>query len=340
MNDLFLRSCRGEAVPRRPVWLMRQAGRYLPEYQAVRKTTDFLSLCRSPELVAEVTLQPVDILGVDAAIIFADILLVLEAMGCELRFQPGDGPVFPDPVRQRADIARLEIPDVDATLGYVFDGLRLTRQRLADRVPLLGFAGTPWTLAAYIVEGGTSKSFHHLLGWSHRDPVGMAELLDLIAEVTIHYLRGQVEAGAQALQLFDTWGGLLSLERWRDLAMPSLRKIVDALQGSVPLIYYSNGTSHLLPLLAELPVQVLSVDWRLPLSEIRRQVGSDKVLQGNLDSTTLLATPEVVRQRTLEMIEDGLGGAHIANLGHGILPMTPVENAKTFVKTVQGRNID
>ncbi len=340
MNDLFLRSCRGEAVPRRPVWLMRQAGRYMPEYRAIRAKTDFLSLCKTPDLVAEVTLQPVDFLDVDAAIIFADILLVPEAMGAELRFQAGDGPVFPQPVRRRQDLKHLHVPDVEATLGYVFEGLRRTRKRLENRVPLLGFAGTPWTLAAYVVEGGTSKSFPHLLGWSHRDPAGLAELLDLIAETTIHYLRGQVAAGAQALQLFDTWGGLLSLERWRQIALPPLQRIAEALAGQVPLIYYSNGTGHLLPALAELPVDVLSVDWRLPLSEVRRQVGSDKVLQGNLDPTTLLAPPEVIRQRTLQMIDDGLGGAHIVNLGHGILPMTPVEHAKAFVETVKARTLD
>lgn len=336
MNDLFLRSCRGDAVPRRPVWLMRQAGRYMPEYRAVRAQTDFLTLCRTPELVAEVTLQPVDILGVDAAIIFADILLVPEAMGGQLSFQPGDGPVFANPIRSREDLAQLHIPDVDKTLGYVFDALRLTRQRLGGRVPLLGFAGTPWTLAAYMVEGGTSKVFHHLLSWSYRDPNGLAELLDQIAEVTIHYLKGQVKAGAQALQLFDTWGGLLSLERWQSLALPSLQRIVEALSGSVPLIYYGNGTGHLLPALADLPVEVLSVDWRLPLSHVRNQVGEGKVLQGNLDPATLLAPPEVIRQRVQEMIDDGRGGAHIANLGHGIWPMTPVPHAKAFVDAVRG----
>ena len=237
---------------------MRQAGRYLPEYRAIRQKVDFLTLCKTPELAAEVTIQPVDILGVDAAILFADILLPLEAMGAELQFVKGDGPSFPDPVRTREDIARLRNPEVDETLGYVFDAMRLVRRELDGRVPLLGFGGTPWTLAAYLVEGGGSKHFEHLLAWSYGDPQGLAVLLDRIAETSIAYLQGQVAAGAQALQLFDTWGGLLDLERWRAVALPPLRRVVDALKGQVPLIYYINGGAHLLPGLAELPVVALA----------------------------------------------------------------------------------
>ncbi len=334
VNDLFLRTCRGEATERRPVWLMRQAGRYLPEYRAIRQRVDFLTLCKTPELAAEVTIQPVDILGVDAAILFADILLPLEAMGAELQFVKGDGPSFPNPVRTREDIARLHAPEVDETLGYVFDAMRLVRRDLEGRVPVLGFGGTPWTLAAYLVEGGGSKHFEHLLAWSYGDRQGLTVLLDRIAEVSIAYLNGQIAAGAQALQLFDTWGGLLDLERWRAIAMPPLRKIVDALKGKVPLIYYVNGGSHLLPAMADLPVDVLSVDWRQPLSEVRRLVGP-RVLQGNLDPAALLAPIPEIRRRTAALIEQGEGGGHIVNLGHGILPMVPVENAKAFVEAVQ-----
>lgn len=334
-NDLFLRACRGEAVERRPVWLMRQAGRYLPEYRAVRQKVDFLTLCKTPELVTEVTLQPIDIIGVDAAIIFADILLVLEAMGAELRFVAGDGPRFPDPVRHRDDLERLRDPDVDETLGYVFDALRMVRRELAGRVPLLGFAGTPWTLAAYLVEGGTSKSFSHLLAWSYRDPEGLGELLDRVADVTITYLERQVEAGAQALQLFDTWGGLLDAERWDRIAGPSLRRIVEALRGKVPLIYYSNGSGHLLPVLAELPVEVLSVDWRQPLDTVRSVVGDEKVLQGNFDPTALFAPRQEIETLTRRLIDGQRGKPHIVNLGHGILPTTPVDHARAFVDTVK-----
>jgi uroporphyrinogen decarboxylase len=337
VNDLFLRTCRGEATERRPVWLMRQAGRYLPEYRAIRQKVDFLTLCKTPELAAEVTIQPVEILGVDAAILFADILLPLEAMGAELQFVKGDGPSFPHPVRTREDIARLREPNVDETLGYVFDAMRLVRRELDGRVPVLGFGGTPWTLAAYLVEGGGSKHFEHLLAWSYGDPEGLAVLLDRVADVSIAYLLGQIAAGAQALQLFDTWGGLLDLDRWRAVALPPLRKIVDALKGKVPLIYYVNGGTHLLPALSELPVDVLSVDWRLPLFEVRRRLGEGgpRILQGNLDPAALLAPIPEIERRTAAVIEQGRGGGHIVNLGHGILPMVPVENAKAFVAAVQ-----
>ena len=319
------------------MWIMRQAGRYLPEYRAIRQKVDFLTLCKTPELAAEVTIQPVDILGVDAAILFADILLPLEAMGAELQFVKGDGPSFPHPVRTRDDIARLRNPQVDETLGYVFDAMRLVRRELDGRVPLLGFGGTPWTLAAYLVEGGGSKHFEHLLAWSYGDPQGLALLLDRIAATSIAYLQGQIAAGAQALQLFDTWGGLLDLERWRAVALPPLRKVVDALKGRVPLIYYINGGAHLLPGLAELPVDVLSVDWRIPLSQVRQAIGphGPKVLQGNLDPAALLAPIPEIEHRTADLLREGSGGPHVVNLGHGILPMVPVDNARAFVEAVK-----
>lgn len=340
MNDLFLRACRGEATERLPVWMMRQAGRYLPEYRAIRAKVDFLTLCKTPELAAEVTLQPVRLVGVDAAILFADILLPLEAMGAELVFAKGDGPTFPNPVRSRADVERLRVPDVQESLGYVFDALRLVRRELDGQVPVIGFGGTPWTLAAYIVEGGGSKYYSHLLAWSYEDPEGMALLLDRIADVSIAYLQGQIAAGAQALQLFDTWGGLLDLERWRSLALPPLRKIVDALRGQVPLIYYVNGGRHLLEGVRELPVDVLSVDWRTPLRQVREIVGAERVLQGNFDPAALLGPIPEIERRVAALIEDGRRadgqpGGHIANLGHGILPMTPVDHAKAFIDAVK-----
>lgn len=340
MGDLFLRACRREPVERRPVWIMRQAGRYLPDYRELRQQVDFLDLCKTPELAARVTLQPVDILEVDAAILFADILLPLEAMGASLRFEEGRGPVLPEPVRGVEDLSRLRAPDVAATLGYVFEAVRLVRRELAGRVPLIGFGGTPWTLAAYLVEGGTSKSFGRLLGWSYRDPAGLARLLDLLGRVSADYLDGQVEAGAQVVQLFDTWGGLLSLERWRRLALPALAPIFERLQGRVPLIYYVNAGAHLLPALRELPVEVLSVDWRLPLDEVRRLVGHAKVLQGNLDPAVLLSTPEIVERAVIELLHRGGRGGHIVNLGHGILPDTPVDNARAFVDAAKRHSRD
>ena len=339
MGDLFLREARGEATERRPVWMMRQAGRYLPEYRAVRAEVDFLTLCRTPDLVAEVTIQPVRLVGVDAAILFADILLVLDAMGAGLEFVQGDGPALRHPVRDRAGIGALAKPDVGAALGYVFAAVRTTRRaldELPDPVPLIGFAGTPWTLAAYLTQGGGSQSYPHLLAWSYRDPEGLERLLDLITEVTIDYLLGQVEAGAQALQLFDTWGGLLSEERWRGLAMPHLDRILEALGAAgIPRIVFARGSSHLLPALAELPAEVVSVDWTLPLSEARRIVGPAKTLQGNLDPAALLGPVDGIERLTARLLDEGAGGPHIVNLGHGIFKETPPEHARAFVQAVK-----
>lgn len=339
MNDLLLREIRGEATERRPVWMMRQAGRYLAEYRAVRAEVDFLTLCRTPELVAEVTVQPVRLVGVDAAILFADILLVLDAMGAELSFAAGDGPALGRPVRDQAGIGRLAKPDVGAALGYVFAGVRAARSALAELpepVPLIGFAGTPWTVAAYLTEGGGSQSYPHLLAWSYRDPEGLGRLLDLIAEVTADYLLGQVEAGAQAIQLFDTWGGLLSAERWRALAGPSAARVLEALGGAgVPRIFFARGSSHLLPALAELPAEALSVDWTLPLSEARRLAGPGRALQGNLDPAALLGPIEGIERATARLLEEGSDGPHVVNLGHGIFQQTPPESARAFVAAVR-----
>lgn len=335
MNDLFLRACRGEATERRPVWMMRQAGRYLPEYRAIRSRTEFLTLCRTPELAAEVTIQPVELVGVDAAILFADILLPLDAMGAGLVFGKGEGPSFQTPVRSLQDAQKLVDPDVDRELGYVFEALALVRKRLEGRVPVIGFGGTPWTLAAYLVEGGISKSFGHLLEWSYRDPGGLSKLLSRIAGVSLRYLEGQIEAGAQALQLFDTWGGILDRRRWREIALPPLLEILEGLAGRLPLIYYVNGGSHLLEELRELPVEVLSVDWRVPLDQVREIVGPGKVLQGNLDPGALLGPVERIEALTAELLQAGAGGGHVVNLGHGILPTTPPEHARAFVAAVK-----
>ncbi len=358
MNDLFLRTCRGEATERRPVWMMRQAGRFLPEYRAVRAKVDFLTLCKTPDLAAEVTLQPVDILGVDVAILFADILLPLEAMGAKLVFTAGDGPTFPHPVRSREAAAALRPLDDDTAqerLGYVYEALRRVRRALggengeAPRVPVIGFGGTPWTLASYLVEGGGSKQFAHLLGWSYRDPAGLALLLDRLADTSLAYLRGQLAAGAQALQLFDTWGGILDQERYELLALPPLLKVIRGLRAAAaamparpPLVYYLQGGSHLLPALAKLPVDALSVDWRLPLATVRsvldrhRPAGAPPhVLQGNLDPAALLAPIPEIERRVAALIADGGGQGHVMNLGHGILPLTPVENARAFVESAQ-----
>jgi uroporphyrinogen decarboxylase len=314
--------------------MMRQAGRYLPEYRAVRSKVDFLTLCKTPELAAEVTLQPVRRLGVDAAIVFADILLPLEAMGAELVFTPGDGPSFPHPIRSREAIATLTVPDVEDRLGYVLETIRQVRSELAGAVPLIGFGGSPWTLAAYLVEGGPSRTYSQLLAWSYSDPAGLAILLERLAETSAAYLGAQVEAGAQAIQIFDTWGGLLSAERWRAIALPPLRTVIAALARRVPVLYYINDGSHLLPELASLEVDVLSVDWRVPLATVRAVVGA-RPLQGNLDPAALLAPIPDIEAHTRRLLSEGSGGPHIVNLGHGILPQTPVDHARAFVETAQ-----
>ena len=319
---------------------MRQAGRYLPQYRELRDRYDFLELCKTPELAARVTLQPIDILGVDAAIVFADILLPLEAMGAELRFEKGGGPCFPNPIRDRSDLASLHCPNVERSLGYVFSTVRTVRSELEGRVPVIGFAGTPWTLATYLVEGGSSRVFPHLMAWSYRDPAGLATLLDRLADISIDYLLGQLEAGAQALQLFDTWGGILSRERWQALALPPLLRILEGLPADIPKIFYMRDCWHLIDLLADLPVEVLSVDWRLPLGEVRQRLRCPKtlppkILQGNLDPAALLGPITEIEALAANLVAEGAGGGHIVNLGHGILPMTPVENAKAFVAAVQ-----
>ncbi len=338
-DNLFLRAARNEPTDRRPVWMMRQAGRYLPEYRELRADNDFLTLCKTPELATEVTLQPIRRYGMDAAILFADILLPLEAMGAELRFVKGDGPQFPRPVRSVADLGRLKRPDVEATLGYVFEALRRVRRELDPATALLGFAGTPWTLAAYLVEGGVSKQFHHLLAWSYADPSGLTLLLDRIAEVTCDYLEAQVDAGAEAIQLFDTWGGLLDAERWRRIARPSVERILQRLGERVPTIFYLREGAHLQSELATLPVNVLSVDWRQPLDVVRAAIGPSKVLQGNLDPGALLGPVDEIETRTREMLRRGLGGGHIANLGHGIFKETPLDHAGAFIRTVQSTQL-
>jgi uroporphyrinogen decarboxylase len=315
--------------------MMRQAGRYLPQYREIRQRYDFLTLCRTPELAAEVTLQPVELVGVDAAILFADILLPLDAMGAGLGFAVGEGPYFERPVRSLADAEMLKEPDVETELGYVFEALSLVRRQLAGQVPVIGFAGTPWTLAAYLVEGGASKSFGHLLQWSYRDPQGLGEVLARIGRVSLRYLEGQIDAGAQALQLFDTWGGLLDARRWREVALPPLLEILEGLAGRVPLIYYVNGGFHLLEETRRLPVEVLSVDWRVPLDRVRQMVGPGKTLQGNLDPGALLGPVQRIEELTVEMLAAGAGGGHVVNLGHGILPTTPPEHARAFVAAAQ-----
>ena len=332
-NDLLIRAARGEAVARTPVWMMRQAGRYLPDYRAVRANTDFLTLCKTPELAVEVSLQPYRILGVDAVIMFSDILIPVEAMGQEVRLTEQKGPELPEPIRSREQVDRLILPDPLEKTGFVMEIIRTLRQELDGAVPLIGFAGAPWTLAAYMIEGGGSKNYAQVKRMMFAEPATFHMLLSKIADTIILYLNAQIEAGAQVIQLFDSWAGELSPRDYVEFALPYEQKIFESLnRGAVPTILYINGSGTFLEQMATCGADVLSIDWRVNLADARARVGNRLTLQGNLDPCVLLSTPEIVTQQARELIRAGGGHRHILNLGHGILPMTPVENARAFIE--------
>lgn len=338
MNDLLLRACRGEEIERPPVWMMRQAGRYLPEYQSVRRDSDFMTMVRTPELAVEVTLQPVDVLGVDAAIIFSDILIVPEAMGLELVFVENKGPRFPQPVRSEADLESLRTVDTGEDLGYMLEALKLARTELDGRVPLIGFAGAPWTLAAYMVEGAGTKNFSRAKRFLTETPKLGHRLLERLAESVTAFLIGQIEAGAQVVQIFESWAASLGPRDFREFALPYLARVASAArEAGAPVIVFAPGAGWALEELAkETGADVLGIDWQTePAAARKRLRGLCGVLQGNLDPCWLYGSEDEVRARTKEMIAGFGSGGHIANLGHGILPDTPVSSARAFVETVK-----
>ena len=331
-NDLLIRAARGEAVERTPVWMMRQAGRYLSQYRAVRADTDFLTLCKTPELAVEVSLQPYRILGVDAVIMFSDILIPVEAMGQEVRLTEQKGPELPDPIRSRQQVDRLIVPDPIEKTGFVMEIIRTLRRELEGAVPLIGFAGAPWTLAAYMIEGGGSKNYAQVKRMMFTEPATFHALLDKIADTIVLYLNAQIEAGAQVIQLFDSWAGELSPKDYAEFALPYEQKIFESLnRKAAPTILYINGSGTFLEQMATCGADVLSIDWRVNLEDARARVGDGLTLQGNLDPCVLLSTPEIITKKTRALISAGGGRRHILNLGHGILPMTPVENARAFI---------
>ena len=334
-NDLFLRILQGEKTERPAVWMMRQAGRYLPEFRALRDKYDFFTRCRTPELVADITTQPVNIVGVDAAILFSDILVVPQAMGIDIEMKEQVGPYLPHPIRTKADIDRVQIPDVSETLGYVMEGIRLTKERLAGEVPLIGFAGAPWTIFCYAVEGKGSKNFDTAKSSAFSHPEWTAELLQKITDTTIAYLREKVKAGVDALQLFDSWGGVLSGEDYQKYSWPYTRQIVEALSQEVPVIVFAKGCWYALEEMSQSKAAALGVDWTCSPEMARKLTGGKKVLQGNLDPAWLLAPISQIKEKTQQMIR-AFGKEHyIANLGHGILPEVPVEHARAFVEAVK-----
>ena len=338
MNDLLLRACRREVVERPPVWMMRQAGRYLPEYRRVRERADFLTMVGTPELAVEVTLQPVDIVGVDAAIIFSDILVVPQAMGMTLTVDEGVGPRFPDPLRAPADLARLRDVEPDDSLPHVLEAIRLTRRALDGRVPVIGFAGAPWTLASYMIEGGGSKNWSLAKRFLLEHPGEAHALLGRLARAVGSFLKAQVAAGAQVVQLFESWAGALGPDDFRSFALPYLAEAVRAAKSAgVPVIAFAPGAGWALEEIARATgADVLGIDWQTEATAANRRAAPFPVaLQGNLDPCWLYAEPGEIRRRTHAMLAAFGGRGHIANLGHGILPDVPVAHARAFVDAVK-----
>jgi uroporphyrinogen decarboxylase len=339
MDHLFLRACRREPVERPPVWMMRQAGRYLPEYRAVRERADFLTMVGTPELAVEVTLQPVDVIGVDAAIIFSDILVVPQAMGMELSVEDGVGPRFAEPLRAAADLAVLRDIEPAETLDHVLAAIRLARTRLAGRVPLIGFAGAPWTLLSYMVEGETSKTFSRAKRFLLEEPTAAHTLLGRLARAVGSFLAAQVKAGAEAVQIFDSWAGALGPRDFHEFALPYLVEVVRiARQAGAPIIVFAPGAGWALEQIAAATrPDVMGVDWQTEAADARRRLAPYPVaLQGNFEPCWLYAEPRVIRQRTHEMLAAFGPQGYIANLGHGILPDVPVAHARAFVEAVKG----
>jgi len=334
-SSAFMRACRRLPTEYTPVWLMRQAGRYMAEYREIRARNSFLELCKNSDLAAEVTVTAAHRLGVDAAIIFADILLIVEPMGLGLRFEKGDGPVIDGIIRGPSDVNRLREVEPQESLSFVFEAIRKTRAGLKSDIPLIGFAGAPFTLASYIVEGGASKSYRHTKSLMYRDPGAWHDMMASIARSLVKYLNGQVAAGAQAVQLFDSWVGCLSPEDYRDFVLPHTKHVIDGIEAGVPVINFSTGTSGYLELVRQAGGDIIGVDWRVDLAEAWARIGYEVGIQGNLDPLVLLSDAKTIEQRAraiLETAEHRPG--HIFNLGHGILPETPVENVVALVEAV------
>lgn len=334
-NDRFLRACRREPVDVTPIWIMRQAGRYLPQYRAVRERVPFLTLCKTPDLAAEVTVQPVDVLGVDAAIVFSDILLPAEAMGLALAVDD-EGPRFESPVRTRADVERLGVPDPEQATGYVMEAIRRAKKALAGRVPLIGFCGGPFTLASYLIEGRGGNGFVTTKRFLFEEPALGHALLDKLTRTLCDFVAAQVRAGTQAVQVFDSWGGELSPGDFERYSVPYLRRLVAAIKSAgVPAILFATSSAGLLERLANLEPDVIGVDWRVNLDEVRTRVGREVAIQGNLDPCALFLPDADLVSRVAEILtRAGPGPGHIFNLGHGILPQTSPEKAKFLVETV------
>ncbi|SHN03099.1 uroporphyrinogen decarboxylase [Cyclobacterium lianum] len=334
-NDILLRVIRGEKVERTPVWLMRQAGRILPEYRAVRNSVSgFVELAKTPELAAEVTIQPVDLLGVDAAIIFSDILVVPEAMGLPYQMVEKRGPWFPETIKDAAGIKKLRVADPKSELHYVLEAIKITKKGLNGRVPLIGFAGAPWTIFAYMVEGAGSKTFSRARAMLYQNPELAHRLLDMIAKTTIKYLKAQVEAGANVIQVFDSWAGILPPHHYSEFSLGYIRKICEAVT-EVPVTVFAKGAYFAMDEILALPCDTIGLDWNMSPGEVCKQTAGKKALQGNLDPAVLYASDEVLVSETHQMLSAFNGCRHIANLGHGVYPDTDPDKVRLFIETVK-----
>jgi len=334
-NDLFLKALKGETVERPPVWMMRQAGRYLPDFMKLKEKYDFFTRCRTPELATEITVMPIRQVGPDAAILFSDILVVPQAMNIDVEMKPGVGPWLPNPVNSAKIVDQVIVPDVNEELGYVFDAIRLTKQELNDEVPLIGFAGSPWTILCYCVQGQGSKTFDKAKRFCFMEPIAAHRLLQKITDTTIAYLKEKVKAGVDAIQLFDSWGGLLEPKDYQEFSWKYMQQIIDALKDEVPVIAFGKGCWFALSQMAQSGAAALGVDWTCEARNARYLSGGKITLQGNFDPARLYSKPVEIKYMVNDMIKAFGKDRYIANLGHGILPDIPVDNAKAFVDAVK-----
>jgi len=339
-NDLLLRAASGKPTERTPVWLMRQAGRILPEYRELReKVKDFKTLVSTPDLACEVTLQPVDILGVDAAIIFSDILVIPEAMGLPYELVESKGPYFPKTISSHDDISGLKIAEPEKDLSFVTEAIKLVKNELNGRIPLIGFAGAPWTIFSYMIEGGGSKTFSKAKSFLYKNPEESHQMLQMITDSTIAYLRAQVQAGVNIVQLFDTWAGILSPQQYKTFSFSYIEQICNAIK-EVPVIVFAKGAHFALSDFKDLNCEVIGLDWTLNIKEARKEVGGDKTLQGNMDPCLLYAKKDVIRKEAGNMLQQAGPTKYIANLGHGVYPDTPLDNVKCFIDTIKAHRFD
>jgi uroporphyrinogen decarboxylase len=334
-NDLFLKALRGESVSRPPVWMMRQAGRYLPEFIAIRDKYDFFTRCQTPELASEITVQPIRRFGMDAAILFSDILVVPQAMNIPFEMKAGVGPYLPNPIRSQKDVDQTFVPEIKAQLGYVMDAIKMTKEMLNNEIPLIGFAGSPWTVFCYCVQGQGSKSFDKAKEFCFTQPVAAHQLLQKITDTTIAYLKEKVKAGVDAVQLFDSWGGMLSPTDYQEFSWQYMQQIINALYEEAPVIAFGKGCWFALEEMADSKVSALGVDWTVSPKVARALTQNKVTLQGNMDPARLLSPPKEIKKMVIKMIDDFGKDKYIVNLGHGILPNIPLDNAKAFIDAVK-----